>query len=34
MVMVSDVLDNIGRIYSPMNLGNSKTQICPEYRTR
>ena len=26
MVLVSDGLDNIGRIYSPLNLGNSKIQ--------
>ena len=26
MVLVSDVLDHIGQIYSPLNLGNMKIQ--------
>ena len=33
MVLVSDNLDHIGRIYSPLNLENIKTKICQEYRT-
>ena len=30
-VLVSDGLDHIGRIYDPLNLGNTQTR--PEYRT-
>ena len=36
IALVSDVLEYIEQIYSPLNLANMKklkTQICPEYRT-
>ena len=35
MILVSDILEYIGRIYSPLNLANmkiQKIQFCSEYR--
>ena len=31
MVLVPDIFEHIGRIYSPLNLANMKTQICLEF---